>query len=351
MSPDGSLITGTGEGIFVSSNEGENWRSVNGDLPDKNVQSMMLALDQLYIGTASAVYRKPMNETHWTQLDKGITFPIVSSLTGDPERGFYAGTDGEGVYRSKDGGFSWFPMNEGLADLNVRSIVEDATHTLFILTEEGIYKGDRAKKSWVLMKEGIGQKGIHALYLDSENVLYSGTDNGLFRRDVVSNYWEKMILPIDRAIKWVAGGKGRLFAISDQEIFYIQKGESNPVPISFPELQGDIRGAYFNDNLYIWTGKSIYEGKFEKQDLFWKTLPDIPAGLNCQTLDVETLNGKKVIMIGTDKGAFWSDNSGTLWHPAIGKGASVDARSFFSPYPGTLLLGTGDRGVWVGIGL
>jgi hypothetical protein len=284
-------------------------------------------------------------------LDKGITFPVISSLTGDPERGFYAGTDGEGVYRSKDGGFSWFPMNEGLADMTIRSIMQDASHTLFILTEEGIYRGDRSKKSWVLMKEGIGKKGIHALFLDSEGNLYSGAESGLYKRDMTSNYWEKIVLPIDRAIKWIAGGKEKLFAISEHELFYIRKGESIPLPLPLPQMQGTLRGALFNENLYLWTEHIIYEGKIENQDLTWKGFGALPSGTLCQTLDVEILNRKKIIFAGTDKGAFWSDNRGDSWHPVLGKGASADARSFFSPYPGTLLLGTGDRGVWIGIGL
>jgi len=78
---------------------------------------------------------------------------------------------------------------------------------------------------------------------------------------------------------------------------------------------------------------------------------ELPAGLICQAMDIEMINGKETFFVGTDKGAFWSDNHGESWHVISGEGANANVKSFFSPYPGTLLLGTGDRGIWVGIGL
>jgi photosystem II stability/assembly factor-like uncharacterized protein len=348
---DGTLITGTGDGIFASSNEGENWKPVNGDLADKNVQSMLVVADQIYIGTASAVFRKNLNDPHWVSLDKGITFPVVLSLTGDPEKGFYAATDGEGVYRSKDGGLSWFPMNEGLADMTIRSIMEDETHTLYILTGEGVYKGDRVKKSWVPMTEGIGQKGIHSLFLDPGNNLFSGTENGLFKWDISSNYWEKMNLPVEAPVKWIAGDQERLYALSDHELFLIKKGESNAFPIPFPQHQGEFQGAFLGKNLYIWTGSRIYEGKELNHDIRWRELPALPSGVNLQTVYSLSHKGKEILLAGTDKGGFLSDDSGVKWRKVLGKGATADVRSFFSPFPGGFLMGTGDRGVLAGMGL
>ena len=348
---DGSLLAGTGEGIFTSSDEGESWKSLNSDLPDKNIQSLSANSNAIYIGTASAIFRKQTGEVRWTLLDKGITYPAVSSLTGDPEKGFYAGTEGSGVFRSKDGGFSWFPMNEGLPDMNIRWIAEDSSHTLFLLTESGAFKGDRLKKSWVPLKEGLGDKGVHALYLDPENNLYSGTDYGLHRLDPSSGFWEKIPLPVESPVKWITGGNNRIYAASDQQLFLLKKGEVQPFPISLPQNIGAIRGILFRENLFVWSNGSIFEGNDSGSDIVWKPVSSPPFGASCQVFDVERIAGREIIFAGTERGAFWSPDRGTTWLRVSGNGASADTRSFFSPYPGTLLLGTGDRGVWVGLGL
>jgi len=50
----------------------------------------------------------------------------------------YAGTSGDGVYKSLDGGVSWVKFNDGLSNLRIRALVK--TNTLYAATAGGIFK-------------------------------------------------------------------------------------------------------------------------------------------------------------------------------------------------------------------
>jgi photosystem II stability/assembly factor-like uncharacterized protein len=53
----------------------------------------------------------------------------------------YLGTRGAGVYRSPDSGRTWFPFNEGLEELTIRSFAISADgKTLYAGTEHGVYQ-------------------------------------------------------------------------------------------------------------------------------------------------------------------------------------------------------------------
>ncbi|MBI1819380.1 MAG: hypothetical protein HY202_03545 [Nitrospirae bacterium] len=349
MGHDGTIYAGTGEGVYKSSNEGRSWSALNGDLSDKNIQSMILTGEnQIWMGTANGVFQKKGEDPHWTPLERGISFPVISTLIGNREKGLYAGTEGEGVFRSKDGGNSWFQMNEGLSDHYIETLVEGSEHTLYVLASDGIYRGDNLKKRWILMEEGIGKSGILSLFIDSANNLFAGTEKGLFKRDMSSNYWEPVALPLERAIYWITGDTHHLFAVSSRELFLISPGEQIPQIISTPSHSGEIRGAYFKNNLYVWTENEIFEGKRQNHDLQWRTLSPLSAGIKCQAVAVETIDGNDLFFAGTDKGIFVSLDQGRVWMKGGGKGALADARSFFSPYPGILMTGTADQGVLIG---
>ncbi len=144
------------KGIFRSKDFGMSWVLVD------ETPSYVITVDPadsriVYAGTITrGVLKSTDGGTTWTQKSAGLplsdpedpeTYVSTSRTAGvqinpDNRRVLYVGTEGEGVFRSRDGGESWKPVNDGLPDLGVRGIVLDPSNpkTLYVSTFTSVYK-------------------------------------------------------------------------------------------------------------------------------------------------------------------------------------------------------------------
>ena len=82
----------------------------------------------------------------WFSISNGLSIGDrpISTIVVNPDSPtvLYAGTAGAGVFKSSDGGSSWTPFNDGLSNRNVRTlaIAQGNPHTLFAGTAGGIFK-------------------------------------------------------------------------------------------------------------------------------------------------------------------------------------------------------------------
>ncbi len=113
-------------GVFKSSDRGENWTSKGlfgtfvwrFSLTSANPQ-------QIVAGTAgNGVQVSTNGGDTWEWRAAGIYNTTVSALAVLPSQPgtIYAGTDGAGIYRTSDAGQSWERVSNGLADLNVKTL-------------------------------------------------------------------------------------------------------------------------------------------------------------------------------------------------------------------------------------
>jgi photosystem II stability/assembly factor-like uncharacterized protein len=115
----------------------------------------------------------------------GIT--SVTALALDPHNPgtVYAGTDGDGVFRSTDGGGSWGTVNAGLGSLYVSALIIDPNtpSTLYAGTTPrplsggggGVFQSTNSGASWSAVNTGLIGTGVHALAIDPDTprTLYS----------------------------------------------------------------------------------------------------------------------------------------------------------------------------------
>jgi len=112
---------GTGGGLFVSDDTGASWR--------------MLAPNLRFAGDS-------------TSAPAGTEHPRATGnlIALDEAAGYiYAGTHGDGLWRSGDGGATW--ARAGLAGESVRSVVADPAdpQVLYVATRTGVYRARRAR--------------------------------------------------------------------------------------------------------------------------------------------------------------------------------------------------------------
>jgi photosystem II stability/assembly factor-like uncharacterized protein len=112
----------------------------------------------------------------------------------------YAGTKGDAVYKSYDGGQRWVPQKTGLDDVTITSVVNqlvfDPTNTnhLFAATTMGVFEsldgGEIWKKRMGGMKEVLMVVTV-AIDPARPNVIYAGTSGGVYKSVDSARRWEK----------------------------------------------------------------------------------------------------------------------------------------------------------------
>jgi len=93
----------------------------------------------------------------------------------------YAGSFGSGVFKSLDGGLSWFPVNQSLANLYINSLAIDPQHPSIIYAgtyRNQVYKSGDGGNSWVWSGYGMQDQAIvYTIAIDPfiTSTLFAGT--------------------------------------------------------------------------------------------------------------------------------------------------------------------------------
>jgi photosystem II stability/assembly factor-like uncharacterized protein len=88
----------------------------------------------------------------------------------------FAGTGGAGIFRSSDEGDNWIPVNSGLTDLSVSSMVMGGT--TLIAGTDNIFRSADFGANWVAASPGVGF--VYYLAIDND-VIMASTDAGVVR--------------------------------------------------------------------------------------------------------------------------------------------------------------------------
>lgn len=116
----------------------------------------------------------------WTS--NGPEGGTIGALAVDPLNPLtlYAGTAGNGVFKSTDGGQHWQPANTGLTNTAVTALAIDPVNptTLYASTDNGVFKSTDGAISWQAINTGLTNTSVAALAIDPVNptILYAGTN-------------------------------------------------------------------------------------------------------------------------------------------------------------------------------
>ena len=156
----------------------------------------------LYVATDEAVYKSRDEGGTWTRLTGELTRTRVISLALDPNlpANIFAGTNGDGTYKSSDGGQSWHQFNAGIQKGTISAIVNQVvfnplgSETVYAATTVGVFRSSDGGRSWTERMEGMTEINfVVALAIDPAhpNIMYAGTTGGVYRTKNGTESWEK----------------------------------------------------------------------------------------------------------------------------------------------------------------
>ena len=277
------LAATMGRGVFVTENNGANWRASNVNLNAHTVEK----IQRLSNGTVLAAMI--FNGSIWRSTDFGLTYqPTMGApneancfieigtkvLAGTTVSGLYISSDyganwavrnrtlpatgelvkigtmlfaatEEGVFRSTDEGGVWTPVNTGLPESPlVSAMIATGDGRLFIGTPRGVFFSNNQGGQWMALNNGLTELDVTSL-LNIGSVFYAGTTNGMFKLNA-ANAWT----PINNGLpaapnRWVRTlrglGNALVFAGLPTGVYYTLDDGQTWTPFSDGLIHGDVQ--------------------------------------------------------------------------------------------------------------
>jgi len=167
------LYAGTSGGVYKSIDQAGHWEKVNNGLVPPgmlktsralNVTSILVdpySPDTVYAATLSGLYKTTDAAQAWTRVGELLADQMIIAMVLDRTRqGVVYITGRDGVHRSEDGGATWKLINSGLTTTNVRAIAQSATDPKVFYAGtngSGLYRSKNAGETWEPMP-AIGGK-------------------------------------------------------------------------------------------------------------------------------------------------------------------------------------------------
>lgn len=170
------LFAGTlSGGVFRSTNNGTNWVSVNTGLTNLTVYSITAAGTNLIAGTGDGVFLSTNNGALWSF--RGLSGNLIFAL-GVIGTELFAGTSGDGVYRSSNSGINWIQVNTGLTNTAIQSLTASGTN-LYAGTFSGVFRTSNNGTNWI-NTGGLAGVIVNALTATGGNIFAGASGGGIF---------------------------------------------------------------------------------------------------------------------------------------------------------------------------
>jgi len=188
--------------IYISTDNGLSWTEKDTNFI-QCVNSFASISETVFAGTNDGVYLSTNNGINWSSSNTGLSYGNYNSIYGHaPQvvqllaqgKTLFAGTSGEGIFRSDNDGLNWIEVDNGLTNLNIYGLTSigpylfagafqfpgDSTGGIYISTNNGT--------NWRAANTGLTNHMINILYADGSNLL-AGTNIGTFLSTNYGTSW------------------------------------------------------------------------------------------------------------------------------------------------------------------
>ena len=300
-----SLYVGTNcGGIFLSTDFGTNWTSMNNGLSGLGlcIYKLHRKGNYMFTATASGVFRSLDNGNTW------LPTPITSLSTDLSSNTTYIfAAASYGYKRSSNNGASWVNINLPINNLPCISIQASGSN-VYAGTYGGFYRSSNNGSSWSVTNEGLNTSWCRSM-TENDSYFFTGTYGGLFKTLDAGENWIKINtgLPTIGATA-IASNNSTLFASFPGYGVYISQnnGESwSPMNNGLTSSTNCLEA----NGIYTYAGTS--NGVFRSSNNS-NTWVQINTGLSDLGIRNIAVSGSK-LLVATNSGVFVSFNNGDSW--------------------------------------
>jgi len=286
------------------------WEQTNGPTCNPTVWALAVSGSYLYAGSGGdGIFKSNDGGANWTAINNGIplTQINVSSIYASGSL-LLAGVNNS-LYRSMDNGANWFLSNAGLPGTEILAINANLSYIFVGTYGSGIYRSHDNGLSWVNDNYGVDPNAWVTSFAFAGTKIFAGTTSGLFVSTNNGDSWSSTtvlssVLSVAVHDQFVIAGTeySGFFRSVDGGNTWVQLGPYNGYNI----------GSITIDWPYIYASKSMSilvstnNGDTWTSESFGIPSNSIPGGLIVQN--------SRIFCCASD--VLRSDNHGVKWEPA-----------------------------------
>ncbi len=174
-------------GVYVSSDSGNTWQQSGSGLPNSTMRFIGKAESYLFIGVGYLVYRSTDNGASWAYSALGIG-------SSEPKSFYYkdslcfVGTS-NGFYVSDNFGDNWSERSSGLINKNIKDIIGLEDY-LFVYTDDGIYRSSDNGLNWTMTASGFPYLIYAKFEAIGSDLFVTAGDWGVYRSTDMGLIWD-----------------------------------------------------------------------------------------------------------------------------------------------------------------
>ncbi|MFN0213085.1 MAG: WD40/YVTN/BNR-like repeat-containing protein [Saprospiraceae bacterium] len=196
--------------IFQSTDDGQSWQDISAGLPEKlGVGRISTNNGAVFLAAESKIFHSTNIGAATPVWQKEVFLEMENTEVYPGQTGNYIRSYGSGLFKNIPGTGVLIPLNNGLKDKDVRTVIETPDGAVFVGCESGIYKSSDGGNSW---KQVLANDGINS-FAAGEGVLICGTYKGLMRSTDGGEHWDTVLTEDGGAWKTDFFG-GRFVAIT-----------------------------------------------------------------------------------------------------------------------------------------
>lgn len=185
-STEDGLLAAAWSGVYGSNSGGERWTYLTPSLGQPNATSLLSTESGLWLGTRAGLFRWQADQRQWRPVPADFPPGGITSLAGDPSNPhiLYAGTSGDGLYRSDDAGVNWRRVPAPGVGVPAMAVdPRDSSRVYMLAAWERVYESRDGAQNWQARWEGLGvtTEAISIAVDPREPYVYVGGDTSLFR--------------------------------------------------------------------------------------------------------------------------------------------------------------------------
>ncbi len=315
------FITTEDGGIYVFDDTGTNWVDFNDTNTDhinetdelsanaSTDELMVLNENGLFLATAVSTTATPVYTSVFANLPSDI---VIQSVYNDGTS-WYLSTD-QGVFVSSNGTISWAALNAGLPAVQVNTIVSFKGGLVCGTVDKGIYKTALPFTAWTVMNVGFNNLRTTAMHTSGTGFIAVATENGVYvSNDIAANYKTANNGLVDSLhVNDLIMGESFLFAATQNDGVYVTPDSGKHWSAATTGLATlDIKKLFYSDNtLYaIDADNAIYHSPLTS--INWSPLQTgLPVNAEPTAM---AFYGNNILLGTLGQGIFIRTTTGSSW--------------------------------------